>query len=225
MKKVKQISLVIVLVLSVNIKVFAASGFEASLNVPLGASFGIIYGKTTSSINTKIGFDAGVKAQIGYMFDFGRFGLSILGDLGYGFDSYRYSINALNNNVDFNFYLHNFQIGILPKFNFGSFAIGIGGGIKIPFSGTIETEYEGSYAYNASNKVNYNSSYFKSNIIGYVKITFDQYFFFNDKFSFVLGSYIGYDIGLSPKVSADNRIDSFDVGIQLGLRFAPKIAD
>ncbi|OEJ15308.1 hypothetical protein BFL38_13490 [Brachyspira hampsonii] len=221
MKKVKQISLVIVLILSANIKVFAESGFEASLNVPLGASFGIICGETTSSVNTKMGFDAGVKAQIGYMFDFGRFGLSILGDLGYGFDSYRYSINALNNNANFNLYLHNFQIGILPKFNFGSFAIGIGGGIKIPFSGTIEREY----VYNALNKVNYNSSFFTSNIIGYVKITFDQYFFFSDKFSFVLGSYIGYDIGLSPKVNPDNRIDSFDVGIQLGLRFAPKIAD
>ena len=38
--------------------------------------------------------------------------------------------NDMSVALDFTFY--NIQIGLFPKFNFGNFSIGIGGGIKIP---------------------------------------------------------------------------------------------
>lgn len=232
MKNIKKLSLVIALILVANIKVFAESGFEAALSVPLGASFGIFTGEITTTgiapaINSEIGFDSGVHAQIGYMFDFGGFGLSLLGDLGYSYDSYRYSlsISGFGNEMKLyrNLYLHSFQLGVLPKFNFGNFALGIGGGVKIPISGTIEMKetYNGSESNNQ--KTDYKSSYFGSNIIGYIKATFDYSLFFTDNMAFVLGAYIGYDIGLSDKTDKDTRVDSFDVGAQLGFKFGPRV--
>ncbi|AEM23445.1 hypothetical protein Bint_2851 [Brachyspira intermedia PWS/A] len=231
MKNIKKLSLVIALILVANIKVFAASGFEAALSVPLGASFGIFNGEITTTgiapaINSEVGFDSGVHAQIGYMFDFGGFGLSLLGDLGYSYDSYRYSMSLTILGVEEktyqSLYLHSFQLGVLPKFNFGNFALGIGGGVKIPMGGTSEVKYmvDGSEVLNQ--KLDYKSSDVKSNVIGYIKATFDYSFFFTDNMAFVLGAYIGYDIGLSPKGS-DNRFDSFDVGGQIGFKFGPRV--
>ncbi|MEI0559264.1 hypothetical protein [Brachyspira intermedia] len=231
MKKIKKLSLVIALILVANIKVFAASGFEAALSVPLGASFGIFNGTITtiggsSSMNSEVGFDSGVHAQIGYMVDFGGFGLSLLGDLGYSYDSYKYSMSITSwgaeTKVYQSLYLHSFQLGILPKFNFGNFALGIGGGVKIPIGGNSEVKstLDGSEVF--YQKLDYKSSDVKSNVIGYIKATFDYSFFFTDNMAFVLGAYIGYDIGLSPKGS-DNRFDSFDVGGQIGFRFGPRV--
>lgn len=37
--------------------------------------------------------------------------------------------------LDFTFY--NIQVSLFPKFNFGNFSIGIGGGIKIPVIGEM----------------------------------------------------------------------------------------
>ena len=41
-----------------------------------------------------------------------------------------------------------------------------------------------------------------------------------------VGAYLGYDFGLAEKNTIDNEytsVDSFDLGLQLGLRFAPKL--
>ena len=51
MKKIKRLSLVIALILVANIKVFAESGFEAALSVPLGASFGIFTGESDFTVS------------------------------------------------------------------------------------------------------------------------------------------------------------------------------
>ncbi|ASJ21356.1 hypothetical protein [Brachyspira hampsonii] len=241
MKKIKQISLIIVLILAANIKVFAASGFEFALNVPLGVSFGIpsnfepslnVLG-TKSALGGRPGFDAGVQFQIGYMFDFGNFGLSLLGDLGYSYDSYRFSDYLdLSGTITVKYeriqsmYMHNFQIGILPKFNFGNFAWAIGGGIKIPMAGTIENHIEDNISGNTTLKSDYKSSYFELPIIGYVKMTFDHSFFFNDHLAFILGAYIGFDIGPVIKEEytsfKDASVSSLDLGIELGLKFGPR---
>ncbi|OEJ15310.1 hypothetical protein BFL38_13500 [Brachyspira hampsonii] len=238
MKKI--INILLIFILSFNIKLFAESGFEALLNIPLGASFGIFNGEIESignapKINTKAGFDAGVNAQLGYMFAFGKFGLSILADLGYSYDSFKYSlyhsVSAFGGSEEYNIenslYLHSFQIGIIPKLNFGAFSLGIGGGVKIPISGTSESKTIKTINIFGSTsktedylKKDYKSSDYSSSIIGYVKMTFDYSFFFTSKLAFNLGAYIGYDIGISTK-DTDNRIDSFDTGIQLALRFAP----
>ena len=253
MKKIKKLSLVIALILVANIKVFAESGFEAALSVPLGASFGIFTGETAftapvfssvaPAINSEVGFDSGVHAQIGYMFDFGSVGLSLLGDLGYSYDSYRmsFSLSASNPSIGsydmkayYSMYMHNFQIGVLPKLNFGSFAIGIGGGVKIPMAGTIETKIEANLnghqldfsQFEGSGK--YVSSDFKTSIIPYIKATFDYSFFFNDNMAFVLGAYLGYDFGIAYKnnqllFKEDSRLDSFDIGAEIGFKFGPRV--
>ena len=49
MNKIKKLSLVFLFILAANMKVFAASGFEAALSVPLGASFGIFTGEITTT--------------------------------------------------------------------------------------------------------------------------------------------------------------------------------
>uniref|UniRef100_UPI003F4B6B9D hypothetical protein n=1 Tax=Brachyspira catarrhinii TaxID=2528966 RepID=UPI003F4B6B9D len=253
MKNIKKLSLVIALILVANIKVFAESGFEAALSVPLGASFGIFTGETSftdpvfssvaPAINSEVGFDSGVHAQIGYMFDFGSVGLSLLGDLGYSYDSYRmsFSLSASNPSIGsydmkayYSMYMHNFQIGVLPKLNFGSFAIGIGGGVKIPMAGTIETKIEANLnghqldfsQFEGSGK--YVSSDFKTSIIPYIKATFDYSFFFNDNMAFVLGAYLGYDFGIAYKnnqllFKEDSRLDSFDIGAEIGFKFGPRV--
>ena len=252
MKKIKKLSLVIVLILVANIKVFAESGFEAALSVPLGASFGIFTGETAftapvfssvaPAINSEVGFDSGVHAQIGYMFDFGSVGLSLLGDLGYSYDSYRmsFSLSSSAQGVSYDMkayysmYMHNFQIGVLPKLNFGSFAIGIGAGVKIPMAGTIETKIEANLnghqldfsQFEGSSK--YVSSDFKTSIIPYIKATFDYSFFFNDNMAFVLGAYLGYDFGIAYKnnqllFKEDSRLDSFDIGAEIGFKFGPRV--
>ena len=240
MKNIKKLSLVIALILVANIKVFAESGFEAVLNVPLGVSLGIFNGEVESignepQINTKAGFDAGVNAQLGYMFAFGKFGLSVLADLGYSYDSFRYSVyhsvSALGGSEEYNIenslYLHSFQIGILPKFNFGAFSFGIGGGVKIPISGTRESKTKKTIIKSEYNiKTDYKKSDYLSSVIGYFKFTFDYSFFFTSKLAFNVGAYFLYDIGLSYKAANLNetyRVDSFDIGFQLGLRFAPRL--
>lgn len=87
---------------------FAASGFEFILNVPIGMSFGVYdydltdwgeyynnlhNGEVRNAIgkNNGIGLDAGVSAQLGYMFAINNnMGVSVLGELGYSHDSYSY---------------------------------------------------------------------------------------------------------------------------------------
>ena len=254
MKNIKKLSLVIALILVANIKVFAESGFEAALSVPLGASFGIFTGESdftvsafssvAPAINSEVGFDSGVHAQIGYMFDFGSVGLSLLGDLGYSYDSYRmsFSLSASNPSIGsydmkayYSMYMHNFQIGVLPKLNFGSFAIGIGAGVKIPMAGTLETKIEQSgtmFGQSINNTQTESSKYvssdFKTSIIPYIKATFDYSFFFNDNMAFVLGAYLGYDFGIAYKnnqllFKEDSRLDSFDIGAEIGFKFGPRV--
>ena len=254
MKKIKKLSLVIVLILVANIKVFAESGFEAALSVPLGASFGIFTGETSSTaigsssvapaINSEVGFDSGVHAQIGYMFDFGSVGLSLLGDLGYSYDSYRMSFSLSSSaqgmsydmKAYYSMYMHNFQIGVLPKLNFGSFAIGIGGGVKIPMAGTLESKIEQTMTIGGQPIINdtqtesskYVSSDFKTSIIPYIKATFDYSLFFTDNMAFVLGAYLGYDFGIAyknnqPLFKEDSRLDSFDIGAEIGFKFGPRV--
>ena len=105
------------------------------------------------------GFDGTSLFQIGYMRQVKEgFGISYLLELGINGGSYTISrkpdFNGIMNDIfglgdiignifpndmsvalDLTFY--NIQIGLFPKFNFGNFSIGIGGGIKIPVVGEM----------------------------------------------------------------------------------------
>lgn len=237
----KKIILILILVVSLsNINAFAASGFEAILNIPLGLSVGIPTGtySDVESIKGKAGFDSGITAQIGYMIGIGKIGISILGELGYSYDSYRmYMSSVINNNnkmdVYGSIYTHSFQIGILPKINIGQFAVGLGAGVKIPISAVneVKTDYtilgfEDSSTINSKLNRNDIENGYDKNVIPYIKLTFDYSFFFTSKIALNVGAYLGYDFGLASKSPIDGEytgIDSFDIGLQLAFRFAPRL--
>ena len=183
------------------------------------------------------GFDSGITAQLGLMIGIGKIGVSILGELGYSYDSYRTYYNAEGSIAKAKYttglHTHSFQIGLLPKINIGQFAIGVGAGVKIPVSGYTTSKIEGSIGGISGNtsteKVTLNRSDIEKldrNVIPYMKLTFDYSFFFTSKLAFNLGAYLGYDFGLASKSPIDGEYtgtDSFDIGLQLGLRFAPKL--
>ncbi len=239
MKKI----LIIIIFLLLSIKTFAKGSFEFLLNIPLGASFGIFNGIEESmgsepKIKSEAGFDTGITAQIGYIFVFDNFVFSLLGELGYSYDSFKYSssynVSALGGSEEFesydSMYLHSIQVGIIPKFNFGRFAVGLGGGIKIPISGIYESKniktiniFGETIKTETYLKKEYKASDYSSYIMPYFKLIFDYSIFFTEKLAFNLGAYFGYDIGINYKTSNVKRIDSFDIGLQLGLRFVPKL--
>ena len=234
MKKIKKLLLTIIILAVTNITVFAASGFETIINVPLGLSIGVPTG-TYEALSDKgrVGFDSGVTAQIGYMIGIGKLGISILGEFGYSYDSYKMyllesEILGKKTEMNLNMYTHSFQVGLLPKINIGQFAIGVGAGVKIPITASYEMD---STILGINEKVTTDLKRkdiekYSRNVIPYIKLTFDYSIYFGSKMALNIGAYLGYDFGLAQKNAIDNEynsVDSFDLGLQLGLRFAPKL--
>ena len=240
MGKVKKLLFIAAALLITNISVFAASGFEAIVNVPLGLSFGVSEGLYESlTPKSAAGFDSGVTVQLGYMIGLGKIGISILGELGYSYDSYRVYYSGklegiAEGKMTTGLHTHSFQIGLLPKINIGSFAIGVGAGVKIPVSAYSMTKTEASLG-NWGGTINSGElklnrddieNAYSRNVIPYLKVTFDYSFFFNNKMAFNLGAYLGGDFGLGNKNPLNDEfigVNSFDIGLQLGFRFAPKL--
>lgn len=240
MKKIKKIPLIVFVLLIFNVSLFAKGSFEAIVNVPIGMSFG---GGNADGVQGKVGFDSGVNVKLGYMFIFNKWAFSILGDVGYSYDSYKIfnTATALGNTIDStdSLYLHSFQLGVLPKFNFGAFSLGIGLGVKVPLA--LNHKYkrfdklaDGSQINTSHNETLYGndiSKLLKSEVIPYLKVTFEYSIYFNDKIAFNVGAYLGYDFNINkeniiystPLYDAfETKINTFDIGLQLGLRFAPK---
>ena len=236
MKNIKKILLTMAMTMALGTSAFAASGFEFLLNVPFGLNVGLptketkdMFGDGKNHIH--MGADVGVDAQIGYMISVKEgFGVSLLAELGYSFDSYGYGYNygEGNNSTKYsqwNFY-HSFKLGLLPKFNIGvgrgAIALGIGGGAKIPLAGKsrttitvgdVETKTE------IDLKRQDIVDFFSPSVIGYLKVTFDYYLFFTDNIGMNFGLYLGGDF--APK-SERIGVNAFDFGLQLGFRFGPK---
>ncbi|ASJ20827.1 hypothetical protein [Brachyspira hampsonii] len=233
MKHLKKIIFTAVLAAALSTSAFAASGFEFILNVPLGMSISIdnYYSSHISSSGTVnqsanvlyktpagLGFDTGVSAQVGYMWQvLNNFGISLLGEIGYSFDSSfgQYSFDQANVTDGFKVpgakdedtastlvgrypdgfkistYTHNLKIGILPKFNINAFSIGIGGGIIVPMAVSMYGELNGE-----SGKMGGDNAKYKIvNPVGfYGKITFDYSIFFTDKIAMNIGLYTGVDM-------------------------------
>lgn len=248
MKHLKKIIFTAVLAAALTTSAFAASGFEFILNVPLGMGFNLagryteerkITDKTiTTSLTSDsagIGFDTGVSAQLGYMWHItDNFGMSLLGEIGYSFDTFNahyklkrvdVDIEGINNSPietegDFgksSVYAHSFKIGILPKFNIKAFSIGIGLGALVPVNAYINFGGgEGA------------SAVFNPPAGFYAKLTFDYSIFFTEKTALNIGLYTGIDL-IGNLILEDNgssksymTLGSADVGVQLGFRFGPK---
>lgn len=225
-------------------------GFEFILNVPVGMSIGIYdyeltdYAERMDAINGGsirssfarnggIGFDIGASIQLGYMIKFtDSMGLSILAEAGYSHDTYSY-ISRLDKNNSYSYSFESLEFGVIPKFNIKNFAIGIGGGVKIPLAGNINTK---TSLFESNTKLSSDDikRLYEKALMPYIKVTFDYSIFFTQKTAFNIGLYLGYDFGLEPNIyTVDGAINgnrlildevsysSFDVGIQVGLKFGP----
>lgn len=227
----KKLLLIAAIFMSVNLYTFAASGFEGIINIPAGISIGVPMGES-GGVSKKIGvgFDAGIVAQIGYVIDFkNNIGLSILGETGYSYDTYSYSLPSDGNTSVVNTSsFHSFQIGFLPKVNIKDFSIGIGAGLKIPVAGAEEVKsvtHSTNYTANGMtiNMVDIVNKYDKMNVIPYVKLTFDYSVFNNYNVGANFGLYVDYEFGLRQKINEKQYVstDAFGIGLQIGLRFSP----
>ena len=235
MKNIKKFIVIMAMTMIFSVSAFAASGFEFILNVPLGLGIGIPT-KSEKDIKWKsgIGFDAGVTAQLGYMFQVkSGFGISVLGELGYAHTTraltQKYEELGIKTSIYAAYIMDSFQIGLLPKINIGAFAIGIGGGVKIPVAFQLSSKAKiGDTTIKGKEKID--MKVFRDNyspaIIGYIKGTFDYSIFFTDKLAFNIGLYLGYDMlktKATPELGEKSEIEGvFDIGVELGLKFGPK---
>ena len=257
MKHLKKIILASAMIMSLSTGAFAASGFEFIFNVPFGLNINLLpqYNMYTTQeakngtyyySGNKVGFDVGASAQIGYMWQIkDNFGMSLLGELGYSFDSFnanfdKAKIQDPNSSIgqiddpdaqklgNASFYTHNLKIGILPKFNIKAFSIGVGLGVIIPMAITQNWKDE-----LVKNDFKDASTKFMSPVGFYGKLTFDYSIFFTEKIAMNIGLYTGVDaIGsinttinntsLSQGAHSEAPLLSYDIGLQLGFRFGPK---
>ncbi|WP_028329511.1 hypothetical protein [Brachyspira alvinipulli] len=228
---------------------FAESGWQFGVMIPIGASFSF-YNVNFSSQATSdymnnykkstgtIGFDIGVNLQGGYLVSDGDIGISLLADLGYSHDSFGLTSsyqNTAGKKVDVKEYytFENLSVGILPKFHYKNFGIGLGLGVKIPLYLTHSTESKidntstKTYGYYNASKID---DVIKNSVITYVKLTFDYSFYVADDIALLLGAYLGTDFGLDLRgaevVMVESRdLASFDLGVQLGVKFGQGIFD
>ena len=235
MKNIKKFIVIMAMTMIFSVSAFAASGFEFILNVPLGLGIGIPT-KSEKDIKWKsgIGFDTGVTAQLGYMFQVkSGFGISVLGELGYAHTTraltQKYEELGIKTSIYAAYIMDSFQIGLLPKINIGAFAIGIGGGVKIPVAFQLSSKAKiGDTTIKGKEKID--MKVFRDNyspaVIGYIKGTFDYSIFFTDKLAFNIGLYLGYDMLKTkaiPELGEKSEIEGvFDIGVELGLKFGPK---
>lgn len=194
-----------------------------------------------------LGFDGTGLFQIGYMHQVREgFGISYLLELGINSSSYTISgkpdFNSLINDMfglgeilgniftndmqvtlDFTFY--NIQIGLFPKFNFGNFSIGIGGGIKIPVVGEMSIT---ATAINLEETQKLTrteiADFFNPPIFGYVKTSLAYSFYLTDKIALDVGLYLGYDImQFVNEGGKDEYGGVLNAGILFGVKFGGKV--
>ena len=252
MKIIKKIFLVITLTTIFSVSAFARSGFEFILNVPIGASYSIISQNMKDyEIKNSFGLDAGVEAQLGYMFQIKEgFGISILEDIGYSHNNYKIKYGGWHFK-DYYFRYDSIQLGLLPKFNIKRFSIGIGGGIKFPIFEYWGYTYKSNLSY-ASYSIENNEDEIDNwvdatysaddiemkhepyHVIPYAKLTFDYSIFFANKWAVNIGLYCRYDFlpkndYIAHEVNINNgytekpkNYGTLNFGVQLGLRFGPR---
>ena len=253
MKYLRKIFTTMALMTIFSVSVFAKSGFEFHYNALIGV--GVSFPTTSMKdmgFKSDIGFDGTGLFQIGYMRQVKEgFGISYLLELGYNFSSYTISgkpdfnslvsdalnemfgININPNQVgmpndisvalDFTFY--NIQVGLFPKFNFGNFSIGIGGGVKIPVIGEMSVT---ATAINVEETQKLSRTdivdIFNPPIFGYVKTSLAYSFYLTDKIALDVGLYLSYDImQFINEGGKDEYGGTLNTGIIFGVKFGGKV--
>ncbi len=245
MKYLRKIFTTMALMTIFSVSVFAKSGFEFHYNALIGV--GVSFPTTSMKdmgFKSDIGFDGTGLFQIGYMRQVKEgFGISYLLELGYNFSSYAISgkpdfnriisdmlgvgnlgiPNDISITLDFTFY--NIQIGLFPKFNFGNFSIGIGGGIKIPVIGEMSVtatalNIEETRKLSRTDIVDI----FNPPIFGYVKTSLAYSFYLTDKVALDVGLYLSYDImQFINEGGKDEYGGTLNTGIIFGVKFGGKV--
>lgn len=248
MKYLRKIFTTMALMTIFSVSVFAKSGFEFHYNALIGV--GVSFPTTSMKdmgFKSDIGFDGTGLFQIGYMRQVKEgFGISYLLELGYNFSSYTISgkpdFNPIINDIfglgniignifpndmsvalDFTFY--NIQVGLFPKFNFGNFSIGIGGGIKIPVIGEMSVT---ATAINVEETQKLSRTdivdIFNPPIFGYVKTSLAYSFYLTDKIALDVGLYLSYDImQFINEGGKDEYGGTLNTGIIFGVKFGGKV--
>lgn len=253
MKIIKKFFLTIAFITIFSASAFAKSGFEFHYNALLGVGVGFP-SKSFKDVGFKsdFGFDGTSLFQLGYMRQVKEgFGISYLLELGYNIGSYTISgkpdfnslisgilsemvgvnfnpgqigiPNDISMAVDLTFY--NIQIGLFPKFNFGNFSIGIGGGIKIPVIGEMSIT---ATAINLEETQKLNrvdiADMFNPPIFGYVKTSLAYSFYLKDKIALDVGLYLSYDIMQFINEGAKDEYGGvLNAGILFGVKFGGKV--
>ncbi|WP_295161687.1 hypothetical protein [uncultured Brachyspira sp.] len=225
---------------------FAESGWQFGIMVPVGASFSfynVNFFKDAPSdyVNNykkkvgSVGFDSGININAGYLITDGNKGISLLLDLGYSHDTFSltdfYNNNGVNVNKKEYYTFESLSLGILPKFHYNNFAFGLGIGVKIPMhlTHTLESSHDNTITEMTSYyKVSQMNDVMKNAVMTYIKLTFDYSFYVHNEIAVVLGAYMGTDFGIDLRGAEREYVDSrnlasFDLGVQLGLKFGQGI--
>ena len=214
MKKVFLIILIIFGIYSNNLKAVSLSmgiiGQFALSGASTNKSFPADFRDFDSGFTFLIGANQGIVNTIS---------ASVLAEIGYYHDSYDFKHNLDGNRITENYQLDSFLIGAVGKFHFSFFALGIGGGVKIPISAVYKKEI------NSSKNSYYLSrgdlqDLFQSAVIPYVKASLD----FNIFNYILIGLYVNYDFPMKFQrntymdniIVNKNYMTGFDIGIQLG---------
>ena len=121
--------------------------------------------------------------------------------------------------IAINIYFGNIQIGLFPKFNFGNFAIGIGGGIKIPLVGKMSITAFGYRETQELDRVDI-VDMFNPPIFGYVRTSFDYSFYLSYKVALDIGLYLGYDIIKFRNYGGNDEYGgTLNAGVSFGVKF------
>ena len=222
----KLLNIFIIMFLSC-LTVFAKSGLEIGMFVPLGLGVGINQYSLTNKNPTEqqkkdfesavkqasrksgVGFDAGFLFHIGYRFDINKdLSFSLLGEIGYNHDEFSfYRITEDKKYQDSYIYMfESIALGIYPKLNWNKFSFGLSVGVKVPLYTRAMSSYINNDAKTIDRNIeNYNAfqikNVFDMPVIPYLKFTVDYSIYTDKKFELVLGGYIGGDLGLSLKKS------------------------
>lgn len=245
---VKKVCFTILFSILFSTVLFAESGAEFILNSHFSAAINgdpkyIIKQNNLSTEykdKTQIGFDSGASVQFGYMFQVANnFGISVLGELGYSYNTFAgfYNVDAskdqlgIGNQLDGRIYYntHNLISGAVLKFNIHKYAIGLGFGSLTPLG--LDKTFENETLRNA---IGNKSTAIYSGI--YTKLTFDYSIYLTEKFALNLGLYSALNYSLKNATTViddtseqgnlilESKLLSYDVGIQVGLRFAPQLS-
>lgn len=177
--------------------------------------------KFNASIYSQLGFRVEIKDKItlGEFLEFGYYPLTI----NTKYDGKPFPRLYDYRNTD-KMLFHSIILGIIEKFYFKNFSIGLGGGIIIPISGYgissnpekifySGTEYGENYplVMPTKNEFNHNDikRMFKTPIAPYIKLTIEYEFLpfkvKNTEIGFILGAYVSYNFGMKYNVSELNK--------------------